>query len=202
MCPYGLNLIGKTLKNIVTLLTLAILSVIVTACTVGARSAAVDSTPTSDFSLKDFMGRWYEIARFDHSFERDMEYVTADYILQDDGTVEVINSGMRGGEAHTARGRAKTTDTPGRLRVSFFWIFYSDYNVLAMCDNGGPLSGAARPNICGSCLARRTSSRAFSIRSLRRLPRADTTRRNLSTSSSGKDAISLRQMFRHVHIAL
>lgn len=87
MCPYGLNLIGKTLKNIVTLLTLAILSVIVTACTVGARSAAVDSTPTSDFSLKDFMGRWYEIARFDHSFERDMEYVTADYVLQDDGTV-------------------------------------------------------------------------------------------------------------------
>lgn len=85
------------------MLTLAILSVIVTACTVGARSAAVDSTPTSDFSLKDFMGRWYEIARFDHSFERDMEYVTADYILQDDGTVEVINSGMRGGEAHTAR---------------------------------------------------------------------------------------------------
>ena len=137
MCPYGLNLIGKTLKNIVTLLTLAILSVIVTACTVGARSAAVDSTPTSDFSLKDFMGRWYEIARFDHSFERDMEYVTADYVLQDDGTVEVINSGMRGGEAHTARGRAKTTDTPGRLRVSFFWIFYSDYNVLAMGDNGG-----------------------------------------------------------------
>lgn len=146
MCPYGLNLIGKTLKNIVTLLTLAILSVIVTACTVGARSAAVDSTPTSDFSLKDFMGRWYEIARFDHSFERDMEYVTADYVLQDDGTVEVINSGMRGGEAHTARGRAKTTDTPGRLRASFFWIFYSDYNVLAMGDNGGwALVGSRSP---------------------------------------------------------
>ena len=194
MCPYGLNLIGKTLKNIVTLLTLAILSVIVTACTVGARSAAVDSTPTSDFSLKDFMGRWYEIARFDHSFERDMEYVTADYILQDDGTVEVINSGMRGGEAHTARGRAKTTDTPGRLRVSFFWRWAT--------MAGGPLSGAARPNICGSCLARRISNRKFSIRSLRRLPRADTTRRNLSTSSSGKDAICLRQMLRHVHIAL
>lgn len=203
MCPYGLNLIGKTLKNIVTLLTLAILSVIVTACTVGARSAAVDSTPTSDFSLKDFMGRWYEIARFDHSFERDMEYVTADYILQDDGTVEVINSGMRGGEAHTARGRAKTTDTPGRLRVSFFWIFYSDYNVLAMGDDGGwALVGSRSPKYLWILSRTRTSSREFSIRSLRRLPRADTTRRNLSTSSSGKDAISLRQMLRHVHIAL
>lgn len=82
------------------------------------------------------MGRWYEIARFDHSFERGMEYVTADYTLLDDGTVEVVNSGMRGGEPHTAHGRAKATDTPGRLRVSFFWIFYSDYNVLAMGDNG------------------------------------------------------------------
>ncbi|OKY98002.1 MAG: hypothetical protein BHV65_07850 [Alistipes sp. 58_9_plus] len=53
---------------------------------------------------------------------------------------------MRGGEAHTARGRAKTTDTPGRLRVSFFWIFYSDYNVLAMGDNGGwALVGSRSP---------------------------------------------------------
>lgn len=135
------------MKNIVTLLTLAILSVIVMACTVGARSAAVDSTPTSDFSLKDFMGRWYEIARFDHSFERDMEYVTADYTLLDDGTVEVVNSGMRGSELRTAHGRARTTDTPGRLRVSFFWIFYSDYNILAMGEDGGwALVGSRSPH--------------------------------------------------------
>ena len=198
MCPYGLNLIGKTLKNIVTLLTLAILSVIVTACTVGARSAAVDSTPTSDFSLKDFMGRWYEIARFDHSFERDMEYVTADYILQDDGTVEVINSGMRGGAV--APRQPIRPDACGCRSSGSFTLIITCWRWATMA--GGPLSGAARPNICGSCLARRTSSRAFSIRSLRRLPRADTTRRNLSTSSSGKDAISLRQMLRHVHIAL
>ncbi len=53
---------------------------------------------------------------------------------------------QRGGEQHTARGRAKATDTPGQLRVSFFWIFYSDYNVLAMGDNGGwALVGSRSP---------------------------------------------------------
>lgn len=113
---------------------LPMLSVMMAAC--GSGSAEIDRSVVSDFSLGDFMGRWYEIARFDHSFEHGMEYVTADYSLLGDGTVEVLNSGMRDGEPHTAKGRAKTTDTPGRLRVSFFWIFYSDYNVLAMGANG------------------------------------------------------------------
>lgn len=117
---------------------LALLSAVVVSCAAGTGSgpATIDRTVVSEFSLEDFMGRWYEIARFDHSFERGMDYVTADYTLLEDGTVEVINRGMRDGEQQMAEGRAKTTDTPGRLRVSFFWIFYSDYNVLAMGDGG------------------------------------------------------------------
>lgn len=125
---------------------LAFLSLVVASCTAGGGSDTVDRTAVRDFSLEEYMGRWYEIARFDHSFERGMEYVTADYTLLEDGTVEVVNSGMRGGEQHTARGRAKATDTPGQLRVSFFWIFYSDYNVLAMGDKGGwALVGSRSP---------------------------------------------------------
>lgn len=126
------------MKKIVIMGTLTFLSLLTAAFVAGAGSgsASIDRTVVSGFSLNDFMGRWYEIARFDHSFERGMDYVTADYTLLEDGTVEVINRGVRDGEPQMAEGRAKTTDTPGHLRVSFFWIFYSDYNVLAMGDNG------------------------------------------------------------------
>lgn len=135
------------MKTFIIVITLAILSIVVAAFSWGARAADIDRTTVSDFSLEDYMGRWYEIARFDHSFERDMEYVTADYTLLDDGTVEVVNSGMRGSELRTAHGRARTTDTPGRLRVSFFWIFYSDYNILAMGKDGGwALVGSRSPH--------------------------------------------------------
>jgi lipocalin len=97
---------------------------------------SIDSTPIEKFNLKSFLGRWYEIARLDHRFERGMTAVTADYMLKKDGTIEVINSGIKNGKRTEARGKAKLTDTPGRLRVSFFWFFYSDYNVLAMDEKG------------------------------------------------------------------
>lgn len=96
----------------------------------------IDRRTVANFDLQSFMGRWYEIARFDHSFERGLSDVTADYALGDDGMVEVINTGMRGGVERRAVGRAKTTKQPGQLRVSFFWIFYSDYNILEMGEHG------------------------------------------------------------------
>ena len=96
----------------------------------------IDRRTVSDFDLQSFMGRWYEIARFDHSFERGLSDVTADYALGEDGMVEVINTGMRGGVERRAVGRAKTTKQTGQLRVSFFWIFYSDYNILEMGEQG------------------------------------------------------------------
>ena len=48
----------------------------------------------------------------------------------------MVNSGMRGSRRFTLRGRAKMTRHTGRLRVSFFWIFYSDYNILEMAPDG------------------------------------------------------------------
>ena len=105
------------------------------ACAYSNSRKEIDRTTVSNVSLKDFMGRWYEIARFDHSFERGMTDVTATYKLRPDGTIEVINRGIKDGKEKEAVGKAKTTDIPGRLRVSFFWIFYSDYNILAMGEN-------------------------------------------------------------------
>ena len=50
--------------------------------------------PVKNFELDRYPGRWYEIARLDHSFERDLEDVSANYSLKDDGGIKVINSSM------------------------------------------------------------------------------------------------------------
>ncbi len=92
-------------------------------------SDKIDNKPVP-IDLNKFLGKWYEIARFDHSFERDMQRVTAEYKLQPDGRIQVINSGYKDGKFKETIGKAKTTDTSGLLRVSFFMNFYSDYRVL------------------------------------------------------------------------
>ena len=89
----------------------------------------IDNEPVA-IELNRYLGKWYEIARFDHSFERDMQNVTAEYKLLPSGNIQVINSGYRDGVYRVAEGKAKTTSTPGLLRVAFFMNFYSDYRVL------------------------------------------------------------------------
>lgn len=93
--------------------------------------------PVASFDLHRYMGRWYEIARFQMPFEKGLDHVQARYELRPDGKVTVINSGrdMRTGKRREARGKAHATRTPGRLRVSFFWFFYSDYVVLDLGKN-------------------------------------------------------------------
>ena len=44
--------------------------------------------PVSNFNLEKYLGKWYEIARLDHSFERGLTHVTAEYSLRDDGGVK------------------------------------------------------------------------------------------------------------------
>lgn len=86
---------------------------------------------------EELLGSWYEIARFDNRFERGMVNVTATYTLLKNGKIRVENRGVDSisKKEKIAVGRAKFTSTPGRLRVSFFWIFYSDYNILEMAPN-------------------------------------------------------------------
>ena len=97
----------------------------------------IDITPVQKFDLDRYLGRWYEIARFDHRFERGLSEVSAEYTAQNNGMIKVLNSGFKAkiGKRSQIVGRAKTTDVAGVLRVSFFWIFYSDYRVLALGDN-------------------------------------------------------------------
>lgn len=91
----------------------------------------------SDFDLDRYLGRWYEIARCDHRFERGLDYVTAEYSTSDDGRLRVVNRGYdnRTGRLRESVGKAKTTSVAGRLRVSFFLFFYSDYDILAIGNN-------------------------------------------------------------------
>lgn len=90
----------------------------------------VDNAPVAALDLSRYLGEWYEIARFDHSFERGVEQAKANYTQNADGTIKVENSGIKDSKPKTAIGKGKTTDTPGLLRVSFFGPFYADYRVM------------------------------------------------------------------------
>lgn len=103
-----------------------------------ARGGQPDNTPVRTFDLSRYLGTWYEIARFDHSFERGMQNVTAEYLLRDDGKIDVINSGWKDGKLKVANGKAKQPEPltePSRLKVSFFLFFYSEYNILLLDED-------------------------------------------------------------------
>lgn len=88
------------------------------------------------FELPRYLGTWYEIARLDHSFERGLSDISAEYSLRDDGGVKVLNSGYDAeqGQRKIAEGKAYFIDNPdiGRLKVSFFGPFYGAYNIIAL----------------------------------------------------------------------
>lgn len=94
----------------------------------------VDLSPISSFEISRYLGKWYEIARLDHGFERDMDKTTANYTLLKNGLIRVENTGLRDGKWHAAIGKAKIgqPEAPGYLRVSFFWIFYAPYRVIIL----------------------------------------------------------------------
>lgn len=92
----------------------------------------VNNSTVNYVDLNRYLGGWYEIARFDHSFERNVDYAMAQYTLNGDGTIKVVNSGIKKGKATSSEGKAKTTSTPGLLRVSFFGPFYGDYRIMML----------------------------------------------------------------------
>ena len=96
------------------------------------------TTTVENFDLSRYLGEWYEVARYNHSFEEGMDNTMANYILQDNGKVVVLNTGWKDGKFKLAEGKAiypNPTDKHGALRVSFFLFFYSDYNVMLVDEN-------------------------------------------------------------------
>jgi apolipoprotein D and lipocalin family protein len=111
-----------------------VFALLVSAFIAGCGGAPEGSVPVTGFEVERYMGRWYEIARLDHSFERGMEQVSATYELRPDGTVGVLNRGYRADKAEwdEASGKAKFVGEPdvGALKVSFFGPFYGSYNIV------------------------------------------------------------------------
>ncbi len=88
------------------------------------------------FHAEKYLGHWYEIARLDFHFEKNLINATADYSMNEDGSIKVVNRGynVKKQEAVEAEGKAKFVESPeeGKLKVSFFGPFYSGYNVIAI----------------------------------------------------------------------
>lgn len=94
--------------------------------------------PAKPVDLQHYLGRWFEIARYEQSFQRGCQGVTADYSLRPDGSIDVVNRCRKaGGKVDVARGRAKVVDraTNAKLKVSFFGPFYGDYWILDHADD-------------------------------------------------------------------
>jgi apolipoprotein D and lipocalin family protein len=102
--------------------------------------------PVRDFDADRYLGTWYEIARLDHRFERDLAEVTATYSKREDGGIAVRNRGYDVGAESwdSVEGRAYFTGEPdvGSLKVSFFGPFYGGYHVMAL-DEQAPDYGYA-----------------------------------------------------------
>jgi len=97
---------------------------------------AEDIRPVEGLQTEKYLGRWYEIARLDHSFERGLSNVSAEYSLREDGGIKVLNSGYssENKQWNTAEGKAYFVDkkTTGHLKVSFFGPFYGSYVIFKL----------------------------------------------------------------------
>lgn len=111
-------------------------SLLVTGCAVRVPE---NLQPVTGFDVNRYAGTWYELARIDHRFEKGLVHVTAQYSLNPDGTVKVVNRGFSPAknEWKEASGKARFLGDPrtAALKVSFFGPFYGGYNVVRLSDD-------------------------------------------------------------------
>lgn len=121
--------------------TCALMALALGACAAGPSGNRAVPQPAKAVDLKAYYGRWYEFARYENSFERGCEGVTADYAPMPGGLIAVINTcyeGAPGGPARVANGKARPVGDPlgAKLKVSFFGPFFlGDYWVLDRADD-------------------------------------------------------------------
>ena len=122
--------------HIKSVIAIILFSAILSGCAVTIPNGAQAVTP---FESDKYLGKWYEIARFDFRFEKNMNNVTATYSLKDNGDINVLNKGYDTIKKKwkTANGKAKFVQSPdiARLKVSFFGPFYSGYNVIEIDED-------------------------------------------------------------------
>lgn len=123
------------LKTNKTIILLLMMSFLFSSCQyIPENVKAVDN-----FEQERYLGKWYEIARFDFKFEKDLNNTTAEYSLNDNGTIKVVNKGYNYVKEkwQEAEGKAKFRDKSdvAALKVSFFGPFYAGYNVIALDED-------------------------------------------------------------------
>lgn len=121
----------KMHKISIAILTIAFIALLSSCASIPPKATAVN-----DFDVDKYLGTWYEIARFDFRFERDLDNTSAQYALNIKGHVNVLNSGYNyvKNEWTKADGKAKFREEKSiaKLKVSFFGPFYAGYNVVAL----------------------------------------------------------------------
>jgi apolipoprotein D and lipocalin family protein len=126
-------------------MALGILSILV-----GCTSIPEGLQPVSGFEVNRYLGRWYEIARLDHSFERNLSNVIAEYSVRDGGGIDVLNKGFdkSKGEWREIKGVARFIGEKnvGSLKVSFFGPFWGGYHVIALDKENYRYSMVAAPS--------------------------------------------------------
>ncbi len=95
-------------------------------------ASTIDNTTVREFDLDRYMGKWYEIARFDNRYQRNLTEVTAEYSRDRGGQIIITNRGYNAeeGEWREVQGKGQPTSIVGQLKVSFFMFFSSEYNVM------------------------------------------------------------------------
>lgn len=127
----------KTLNKIVIPVSLGIIGLLLfNSCSVGIPKGA---TAVKNFNSDKYLGKWYEIARFDYKFERNMDNVTANYSQNPDGTIKVQNRGYnyvkKEWKESIGEARFVNDKSEARLKVSFFKPIWAGYNVIDIDDD-------------------------------------------------------------------
>ena len=95
--------------------------------------------PVKPFDSARYLGKWYEIARLDHSFERGLSQVSADYSMRDDGGIKVVNRGYHDEKKKWKQSEGKAFFVGAKdeayLKVSFFGPFYGAYIVFDLAPD-------------------------------------------------------------------
>ncbi len=121
LVPVSISIIGLLVLN---------------SCSVGIPDKA---TAVQNFDSDKYLGKWYEIARFDYRFERNLNQVTATYSKNPDGTIKVDNKGYdyvkKEWKQSIGEARFVTSENEARLKVSFFKPFWAGYNVIELDDD-------------------------------------------------------------------
>jgi apolipoprotein D and lipocalin family protein len=116
----------------------------------GCVSIPSNVKPVDNFISQKYLGKWYEIARLENSFEKGLDKISAEYILEQDGGIKVINRGFSSKENNwkSAEGKAYFVDgtDKGFLKVSFFGPFYGSYIVFEIDDKNYQYSMVSGPN--------------------------------------------------------